>query len=133
MPNVRRNNPAWEAILKTLLERQYLIDELLDIIDFSIAKEYEQALRNLASGKLDDPILRGIAVDEQIPVLNEEEFKAQLLKELELFYKAKLRQLMQNNTLDYKKKSFLIRKIKTDILPRIKKGELVIYESHFTI
>ena len=133
MPNVRRNNPAWEAILKTLLERQYLIDELLDIIDFSIAKEYEQALRNLASGNLDDPILRGIAVDEQIPVLNEEEFKAQLLKELELFYKAKLRQLMQNNTLDYKKKSFLIRKIKTDILPRIKKGELVIYESHFTI
>ncbi|HGZ71250.1 MAG TPA: DNA primase, partial [Nitratifractor sp.] len=35
--NEPKKNPAWEAILKTLLERQHLIDELLDIIDFSIA------------------------------------------------------------------------------------------------
>lgn len=131
--NEPKKNPAWEAILKTLLERGHLIDELLDIIDFSIAKEYEPTLRNLASGNLEDPILRGVAVDERIPVLSEDDFRAQILKELEIFYKNKLRSLMQNSSLDYKKKSFLIRKIKTDILPRIKRGELVVYESNFTI
>ncbi len=128
-----KKNPAWEAIIKTMLEDESLIDELLDIVDFSIAKEYEPTLRHLASGNLESPILRGIAVDDKIPLLNKDEFKAQILKELELFYKAKLRELMQNSNLDYKKKSFLIRKIKTDILPRIKRGELVVYESNFTI
>ncbi len=131
-PQVKKN-PAWEAIIKTMLEDESLIDELLDIVDFSIAKEYEPTLRHLASGNLEDPILRGIAIDDKIPLLNKEEFKAQILKELELFYKAKLRGLMQNSNLDYKKKSFLIRKIKTDILPRIKRGEYVVYESNFTI
>ena len=128
-----KKDPAWEAILKTLLEKPELIDELLDIIDFPIAKSYEMALRNLASGNLEDPILRGIAVDDKIPVLTKEEFDAQILRELEIFYKAKLRELMQNSSLDYKRKSYLIRKIKTDILPRIKRGELVAYESNFTI
>jgi len=126
-------DPAWEAILKTLLEKPELIDELLDIVDFPIAKSYEMALRNLASGNLDDPILRGIAINDKIPVLTKEEFEAQILRELEIFYKAKLRELMQNSSLDYKRKSYLIRKIKTDILPRIKRGELVVYESDFTI
>jgi len=128
-----KKDPAWEAILKTLLEKPELIDELLDIIDFPIAKSYEMALRNLASGNLEDPILRGIAVDDKIPVLTKEEFDAQILRELEIFYKEKLRELMQNSSLDYKRKSYLIRKIKTDILPRIKRGELVAYESNFTI
>ncbi len=128
-----KKDPAWEAILKTLMEKPELIDELLDIVDFPIAKSYETALRNLASGNLEDPILRGIAVDDKTPVLTKEEFEAQILRELEIFYKIKLRELMQNSNLDYKRKSYLIRKIKTDILPRIKRGELVAYESDFTI
>ncbi len=126
-------DPAWEAILKTLLENNSLIDSLLDILDFSLAKGYESAFRNLAQGNLDDPTLRGIAIDESIPILDESEFKAQLLKELEIYYKFKLKELMHRSDLDYNKKSYLIRKIKTDILPRIKKGELVPYESSFTI
>jgi DNA primase len=127
-----QKDPAWEAILKTLLNRPSLIDEILDVLDFSFARGYESAFRNLASNNLDDPILRGIEIDSQIPILSEEEFKAQILKELEIFYRAKLKELLSRDDLDYKKKSFLIRKIKADILPRIKKGELVAYESNFT-
>lgn len=126
-------DPAWEAILKTLMQKQHLIDELLDLLDFSFARGYAQAFQNLASGNMEDPILRGIAIDERVPVLNDAEFNAQILKELEIFYKAKLKELMTNSNLDYKKKSFLIRKIKTDILPRIKRGEFVVYESSFVI
>jgi len=126
-------DPAWEAILKTLMSKPTLIDDVLDILDFSFAKSYEGAFRALASGNLDDPILRGIEVDDSVPILDENDFKAQLLKELEIFYKTKLKELQNRADLDYKKKSFLIRKIKTDILPRIKKGELIPYESNFTI
>ncbi len=126
-------DPAWEAILKTMLDNPNLIDEVLDVIDFSLARSYERAFRNLASGNLDDPILRGLEVDDSVPILNEEEFKAQILKELEIFYKQKLKTLMRDRNLDYKRKSFLIRKIKADILPRLKQGEIVPYESDFTI
>ena len=126
-------DPAWEAILKTMLENQNLIDDLLNVLDFSFAKSYEDAFRALASGNLEHPILRGLEVDDSVPILNQDEFNAQVLKELEIFYKQKLKQLMSNRDLDYKKKSYLIRKIKTDILPRIKKGEWVVYESNFTI
>jgi len=126
-------DPAWEAILKTLIQQQNLIDEVLDILDFSFARGYENSFRNLATGNLQDPILRGIEIDDSVPILDENEFKAQLLKELEIYYKTKLKELLNRQDLNYKKKSFLIRKIKTDILPRIKKGELVPYESNFTI
>jgi len=126
-------DPAWEAILKTLIEKPSLIDEILDVLDFSFAKSYKEAFESLASGNLKHPILRGLAVDDSVVVLNENEFKTQVLKELEIYYKNLLKSLMNNQNLDYKRKSFLIRKIKTDILPRIKKGEFVPYESNFTI
>ena len=128
-----QKDPAWEAILKTMLDNPNLIDEVLDVLDFSLARGYEMAFRNLAMGNLDDPVLRGLEVDDSVPILNEEEFKAQILKELEIFYKQRLKSLMADRNLDYKRKSFLIRKIKADILPRIKQGEIVPYESDFTI
>ncbi len=130
-PNIVKD-PSWESILKTLLRDQNLIDDILNILDFNFAKGYEQAFRDLASGNLDNPILRGLDIDESVPLLNKDEFKAQLLQELQRFYTSKLKELMINKNLDYKKKSFLIRKIKTDILPRLKKGELFPYESSFT-
>ncbi len=124
---------AWESILKTLMQKPSLIDEVLNYLDFHFAREYEDAFKALAKGNLDHPILRGIAIDEKIPILNEAELKKQILQELILYYKQKLRKLTQNSTMDYKKKSFLIRKIKLDILPRLQKGELVLYESDFTL
>ena len=126
-------DPAWEAMLKTMLNNPSLIDEVLDVIDFSLAKDYEDAFRSLAMGNLEHPILRGIAIDDSVPILNEQEFKLQIVRELEIYYKLKLKEIIANKNLDYNKKSFLIRKIKTDILPRLKQGEIVPYESDFTI
>jgi len=128
-----KKDPVWEAILKTLMNNSHMIDDILNILDFHFARGYERAFRNLASGNLDDPILRGIMVDDGIPILSEDEFKEQLLTELTIYYKNLLKKLMSKVDLDYKKKSFLIRKIKADILPRLKKGELIPYESNFFI
>jgi len=126
-------DPNWEAILKTLMYKQNLIDELLNIVDFSFAKGYENAFRELASGNIDEPILRGIMVNDRVPVLNEQEFKEHIIDQLILYYSNKYRAIKSNIELDYTKKAFLLRKIKTDILPRLRKGELVTYESNFTI
>ena len=126
-------DPAWEAMLKTMLNNPSLIDEVLDVIDFSLAKDYEDAFRSLAMGDFEHPILRGIAIDDSVPILNEQEFKLQIVRELEIYYKLKLKEIIAKKDLDYNKKSFLIRKIKTDILPRLKQGEIVPYESDFTI
>jgi DNA primase len=128
-----KKDAAWEAILKTLMHNLNLIDEVLNVLDFSFAKDYEDAFRNLAANNLDHPILRGIEIDEKVPILNEDEFKAQILKELDIFYRQKLKELTLRKDLDFNKKTYLIRKIKTDILPKIKKGEVVVYESDFSI
>ena len=125
-------DPAWEALLKSMMKSNHFIDIALDVLDFHFAKDYEQAFRDLANNNLDNPILRGIEIDDSVPILNEDEFKKQLIQELIIYYNSLLKKLKLIN-LDYNKKSYLIRKIKTDILPRLKKGELVAYESNFTI
>jgi len=125
-------DPAWEALLKSMMKNNHFIDIALDVLDFHFAKDYEQAFRDLANNNLDNPILRGIEIDDSVPVLSEDEFKKQLIQELIVYYNSLLKKLKLIN-LDYNKKSYLIRKIKTDILPRLKKGELVAYESNFTI
>jgi len=124
---------AWESILKTLLNKKELIDDILNVIDFSLAKEYKEAFEALAKGDLDHPILRGIQIDEKVPILTPSELKKQIINELLIFYKHKLKELTYDKKLDFKKKSYLIRKIKVDILPRLKNGELVEYESDFFI
>ncbi len=125
-------DPAWEALLKSMIKNNHFIDIALDVLDFHFAKDYESAFRDLANNNLDNPILRGIEIDDSVPVLSEDEFKKQLIQELIIYYNSLLKKLKLIN-LDYNKKSYLIRKIKTDILPRLKRGELVAYESNFTI
>ncbi len=44
-----------------------------------------------------------------------------------------LQQIVNSQELDYKSKSYWIRKIKIDIIPRIKKGELVVYEGNIPV
>jgi len=44
-------------------------------------------------------------------------------------YDLKLKSIASSQQISFEKKSFLIRKIRTDIIPRLKKGELVAYDS----
>ncbi len=128
-----KEDPAWQAILRTLIENEGLIDEVLDLIDPKMAGKYQDALHALIRGEKEHPRLRGIAIAQGIHPLEEEEFWRTLRALIERFYRLKLREITQNPNLPYQKKSYWIRKIKTDILPRLKKGELVPYESDFTL
>jgi DNA primase len=125
----RKEDPAWQAILRTLLEQERLIDEVVDLITPEMAGQYREAYEALLRGEQEHPQLLRIALDEQVRPLEDGDFRRALCTQMELYYRRKLRELTGDNSLPYTRKSYLIRKIKTDILPRLRKGELVPYAS----
>jgi len=124
---------AIEAIIKTLLQDERLLDEFLDIFSPKMAPEYEEALEALIKKELNNPKLVSILIDETIKPFDEESFKRAILTILEKFYLKRLNEIIKSKEIEYNHKSYWIRKIKTDILPRIKRGEFVVYESNIPI
>ena len=129
----RREDPAWQAILRTLLENERLVDEMLDLVAPEMAGESREAFEALIRGEREHPQLLRIAIDDGIRPLEEEAFWRTLRAQMERYYQRKLQLLTRDASLPYTQKSYWIRKIKTDILPRLKKGELVPYASDFTL
>jgi DNA primase len=121
------------SILKTLLEKPDLIDSVLDVIDVNMFGGYAVLFSALINGENDNPHLMGISVDESLQVMNEQELQNVLRNFLIRHYDHKLKNIVADTSIPFAKKSFLIRKIKTDIIPKLKRGELVAYESDSTI
>jgi len=86
---------------------------------------YSLLLESIIQGDKNNPNLIGLMLDEDIKVMQEDEFKKALASFLFRFYTKRLKQIISDNSIPIAKKSFLIRKIKIDILPRLKRGELV--------
>jgi DNA primase len=129
----RREDPAWQSILRTLLENDRLVDDIIDIISPEMAGMYAKAFEALLRGDAEHPELRKISIDTTIQPLGEKTFYQTLRAQMEIFYRRRLQSLTADGSMPYKRKSYLIRKIKTDILPRLKKGELVPYASDLSI
>jgi DNA primase len=123
---LQKKNPAWEQILKSVIENKRLLNELLDIFSPDMVEGYGEAIEFLIRGEFNSKILLSIAVDENIEPLSEENFKKALLTQLEIFYLRKLNRIKRDTKIPYKHKSYWFRKIRTDIIPRIKRGELVV-------
>ncbi|HHB95342.1 MAG TPA: DNA primase [Campylobacterales bacterium] len=117
------------SIIKTLLENKNFIDILLEVIEPPIFGKYSPLIESIIKGDRDNPHLMGLMLDENIKVMKEDEFKKALASFLFRHYSKKLRSISSDNSILLIKKSFLIRKIKMDILPRLKKGELVAFKS----
>jgi DNA primase len=123
-----REDIAQLSILKTLLENPYLIDDVLNVMDIEMFGEYRELFQLLLSDQRDHPLLMGLSVDDTLQILDEDEFKDTLRNFLIRQYNSMLKEIVTNTTIDFKKKSFLMRKIKSDIIPRLKRGELVAFE-----
>jgi len=124
----KRDDVAQLSILKTLLEKPELIDSVLDVIDVNMFGGYAAMFSALINGEKEHPHLMGLAVDETFQVMDEAELQAVLRNFLIKYYDVKLKHIVADQTIPFEKKSFLIRKIKTDIIPRLKRGELVAFE-----
>jgi DNA primase len=116
------------SILKTLLENKKFIDILLEVMEPSIFGNYSPLLESIIKGDRDNPNLTALMLDENIKIMQEDEFKKALASFLFGHYSKKLRSISSDDSISLAKKSFLIRKIQMNIIPRLKQGELVPFQ-----
>ena len=126
----KRDDVAQLSILKTLLEKPNLIDSVLDVVDVEMFGSYATLLSALINGENEHPHLMGLAIDETFQVMSEEELQSVLRNFLIKHYDMKLKNIVVDSSIPFAKKSFMIRKIKTDIIPRLKRGELVSFDTN---
>ena len=121
-----RDDVGQLSIIKTLLEHSYFITKVVNVIEPSMFGNYAGLLESVIQ-KEESPNLTGLMLDETIKIMNEEELKSALASFLFRHYSMQLKSIIADQSIPLKKKSFLIRKIKMDIMPRLKRGELVSY------
>lgn len=124
----KRDDVAQLSILKTLIEQPSLIDNVLAVVDVDMFGGYAGLLSALIKGENEHPGLVGLSVDENFAVLSEDELNNALRNFLIKHYDLKLKNIASSQQIPFEKKSFLIRKIRTDIIPRLRKGELVAFD-----
>jgi len=129
--NQKRDDSSYLSILKTLIDKPNLIDWVLDVVDVKMFKGYEDAFQSLVEGNKEHPVLMRLEVDDNIRILDEVDLKKDLVLLLRKYYTSLYQNIAKNASLSYEKKSFIMRKIKTDIIPRLKKGELVAYDTNW--
>ena len=129
-PSIQKEDIGQLSIIKTLYEKRELIDEVISVIDSSMFGHYASLFESLIKEEQDNSKLKGLLLDENIKVMKEDELKKALLASFFRYYEKKLKSITTDSSLPIIKKSFLIRKIKMDIMPRLKKGELVVYNTN---
>ncbi len=116
------------SILKTLIEKPALIDNVLAVLDASMFGNYEGLFSALINREHEHSGLVGLSIDETFEVMDEEELNKVLRHFLIKHYDMKLKNVASSQQIPFEKKSYLIRKIRTDIIPRLKKGELIAFD-----
>jgi len=128
-----KEDPQWQSILKTLIEHPQRIDDVMDVLSDDMMGDYAPILHALVENRTDDPRIMRLSVDESIPLLTPKELQLALLKQLEIYYLRKFKQAMADQNIPFEKKVFIRNKIQKDIIPKLKRGELVPHESNITI
>ncbi|MDD3324552.1 MAG: DNA primase [Sulfurospirillaceae bacterium] len=116
------------TIIKTVLVQPTLIDTVLDTVDVLMFKTHAQEFSLLLDNQREHPMLRQILLREEIKSFGEGELIGVLINFLAKFYEGEMLKVKQSKKIDFTEKSFLMRKLH-DKITRLKKGELVIYES----
>ena len=123
--NLSKIDIAELCIIKSILSKPKRLDGVLDIVDASMFEvhrnEFELVLSNI-----DDISLNSIILNEKLENYDDERLNQELLTLVYKFYTNKLTAISYDNTLDFKQKANLIRKIKDNIY-QLKQGKLVSY------
>ena len=117
------------SLIKSMIEHPQLVDFVLAFSDGKIFGKYEALFAIVSEGNNEHPELRRLLLDENIATLDEETFKKTLHSLLVRRYEALLRHIAANRNMPYDKRSFLIRKIRADILPRLRRGEWIAFDA----
>ena len=122
-----RDDVGQLSIIKTLHENRHFINKVTNVIEPSMFGAYAELLDAVIK-KEENPNIIGLSLDESIKVMSEEELKQSLASFLFRHYAMQLKSITTDASMPLEKKSFLIKKIKIDIMPRLKRGELVSYK-----
>jgi len=116
----------WElSLIKTVLEKPYLIEQILDVLDPSILAFHSHEFALALAGRVDMPELMAISVDESVQVLADEDaLNAELITFLTRYYERELKKINISQNITFEEKAFYIRKFRGKIA-KLKQGELV--------
>jgi len=128
-----KEDPEWQSILKTLVENDTLVDDVIDVLSDDMLGGYAEVLHAIIENRTEHPRLMRLSIDTRIPILTQEELRTALLKQLEIYYLRKFKQVMADRTVSFEKKVYIRNKIQKDIIPKLKRGELIPYESNIII
>ena len=120
------HHDIWElSFIKTLLERPYITDTLLDFIDGSLLQYHSSEFEAALQGRHDDHRLSALMMDDRIRTFEGDEgLRAELMTFLSAHYNRELKKVTTQNTISFDQKSYLIRQFREKI-ERLKRGELV--------
>ncbi len=128
--DVSRHRDMWElSLIKTVLEHPEFINQILDVLDPSLLQFHSFEFTLALQGKLDEPQLMAISIDEKIlPLKNEEALKNELITFLTKHYERELKKVNMQSSISFEEKAFYIRKFRGNIA-KLKRGELVAFKS----
>jgi len=107
----------WElSIIKTVMERPQMIDQILDVLDPSLLQFHQREFTLALNGTLDDPSLMAISVDESIRAIpTAEELQAELIPFMIKYFERELKKINMQQNMDYERKSFEIKRLRGKI------------------
>lgn len=122
-------NDPWErSLIKTVLEYPRTIDHILDFIDPSLLLYHPQEFALALQGKVDDPRLMAISIDNTVRAFEgDDAIRSELMTFLIQHYSRELKKVNSQISLSFEKKAFLIRTYREKIT-RLRRGELVPFE-----
>jgi len=125
----QRHKDMWElSLIKTVIEKPHLIDQILDVLDPSILQFHSQEFALALTGELEAPQIMQIRVDESIKILEDEAaLTAELITFLTRYYERELKKINISQNITFEEKAFYIRKFRGKIA-KLKQGELVAYK-----
>ncbi|CAM2960869.1 DNA primase [Helicobacter burdigaliensis] len=122
---------AEKIIIKSILEDNSLMDLALNYLKEEMFLSQKEAFRALIHNDLTHSLLVGILLDNKILSLPKEGLKKQIIMLLYRYYEGQKNALSNQTKMTLREKSYLLRKYQ-NYLEKLKKGELVIYESTST-
>ena len=123
--NLTKIDIAELCIIKSILEKPKRLDSVLDIVDASMFEIHKNEFELLLTD-IGNISLNSIVLNEKLENYDDERLNQELLTLVYKFYTNKLTAISYDNTLDFKQKANLIRKIKDNIY-QLKLGKLVSY------
>lgn len=103
------------SIIKTLLETESLLGVVLNVISEEMFQTHRNEFTLFLKDK-NDPMLRGILLQDEVKIYNLEELNNQLMVLLVPYYNKKLQNISNDKEMDFKEKTRKIRRLKDNIV-----------------